>query len=81
VKTSEHTHRAALNIGLRPTLAESEPTLHVEAHLLDYEGDLYDETLEVTFAEKIRAEQKFPDLDALKTQIAKDVESARRIFA
>jgi riboflavin kinase/FMN adenylyltransferase len=81
VKTSEHTHRAALNIGLRPTLAESEPTLHVEAHLLDYEGDLYDENLEVTFAEKIRAEQKFPDLDALKTQIAKDVESARRIFA
>jgi riboflavin kinase / FMN adenylyltransferase len=80
VKTSTTTYRAALNIGLRPTLAESEPTLHVEAHLLDFDGDLYGETLEITFAAKIRAEEKFPDLDTLKGQIAEDVQSARKIF-
>lgn len=73
-------HRGVLNIGLRPTLARPEPQLQVEAHLLDFTGDLYGEELEVTFAEKLREEQKFPDVDALRAQIMRDIECARRLF-
>ena len=75
------THRAAVNIGLRPTVAEAEPTtLHVEAHLLDFEGDLYGEELTLTFVGKLRDETKFDSLDTLKTQIEKDLVSARYLF-
>jgi riboflavin kinase/FMN adenylyltransferase len=74
------THRAALNIGMRPTLGSPEPKLQVEAHLLDFEGDLYSRTVEVEFVARLRDEQKFPSLDALKAQIARDIESARSLF-
>ena len=71
------THRAAVNIGFRPTLRHTDPQLHVEAHLLDFDGDLYGEEMELTFAEKLRDEQKFASSDELKVQIAKDVAQAR----
>ncbi len=74
------THRAAVNIGLRPTVAETEPTLHVEAHLLDFEGDLYGEDLFLTFVGKLRDEQAFDSLEALKAQIEKDIVQARYLF-
>ena len=74
------THRTAVNIGLRPTVAEAEPTLHVEAHLLDFEGDLYGEELTLTFVGKLRDEKPFDSLDALKTQIEKDIVQARYLF-
>ena len=74
------THRAAVNIGLRPTVAEPEPTLHVEAHLLDFEGDLYGEVLTLTFVGKLRDEKPFDSLDALKAQIEKDIVQARYLF-
>ena len=73
--------RAALNIGVRPTLVASPPSLHVEAHLLDFDGDLYGQELEITFVEKLRDEQKFSSLDALKAQIVCDVEQTRQVFA
>lgn len=73
-------HRAVLNIGNRPTL--DRPSSHpvVEIHMLDFSGDLYGRTLEVNFIEKIRREQKFSSLDALRRQISQDVEKARRLF-
>ena len=74
------THRAAVNIGLRPTVAEAEPTLHVEAHLLDFEGDLYGEELTLTFVGKLRDEKPFDSLAALKAQIEKDIVQARYLF-
>jgi riboflavin kinase/FMN adenylyltransferase len=74
------TYRGALNIGVRPTLTEKNPTLHVEAHLLDFQGELYDEELEIVFVEKLRDEQKFDSLDELKKQIAKDIEQAKACF-
>ena len=74
------THRAAVNIGLRPTVAEAEPTLHVEAHLLDFEGDLYGEELSLSFVDKLRDEKPFDSLDALKAQIEKDIVQARYLF-
>jgi riboflavin kinase/FMN adenylyltransferase len=74
-------HRAVLNIGTRPTLNNPNPPIRVEAHLLDFTGDLYGQELEIVFAEKLREEQKFPSLDELKAQIARDIEHAKNIFA
>lgn len=73
-------HRAVLNIGLRPTVQSPTPQLRVEVHLLDFNGQLYGEEMEVTFADKLREEQKFPSTDALKAQIARDVAEARKRF-
>jgi len=75
------TYRAVLNIGTRPTLNNPTPSLRIEAHLLDFTGDLYGKELEIVFAEKLRDEQKFPSLDALKSQITADIERAKTIFA
>ena len=73
-------HRGVLNIGVRPTVATGQPQVRVEAHLLDFNGDLYGQDMEITFVEKLREEQKFPSLDALQEQIARDVANARRRF-
>lgn len=70
-------HRAVLNIGHRPTLAQSAAQLRVEVHLLDFAGDLYGQELEAAFVEKLRDEQRFANLDALKSQIARDIADAR----
>jgi riboflavin kinase/FMN adenylyltransferase len=78
--TAGKAHRAVLNIGLRPTLGNSTPQLRVEAHLLDFSGDLYGQEMEITFVEKLRDEQKFPSADALTKQIQKDIAAAKKLF-
>ena len=55
--------------------------LRVEAHLLDFSGDLYGQELEVTFVEKLREERRFPSLEALRQQIVQDIDLARKRFA
>lgn len=74
------THRAVLNIGVRPTLARPEPRLQVEAHLLDFAGDCYGQEMEITFVEQLRDEQRFDSTDALRRQIACDITLARTKF-
>jgi riboflavin kinase / FMN adenylyltransferase len=74
------THRAVLNIGNRPTLATGAPELRVEAHLLDFTGDLYGRELEIEIGEKLRDEQKFGSLEELKAQIARDIAEAKQQF-
>ena len=73
-------HRAVLNIGFRPTLQNPNPPLRVEAHLLDFNGELYGEELEIVFAEKLRDEKKFGSVTELKEQIARDIERAKACF-
>jgi riboflavin kinase / FMN adenylyltransferase len=70
-------YRAALNIGVRPTVAAGRQ-LRVEAHLLDFDGDLYGWELELEIGEKLREEKRFGSVEELKEQIAKDVASVRR---
>ena len=72
-------YRAALNIGLRPTVAANEPQLRVEAHLLDFSGDLYGAELEVEIGAKLRGEQRFASLSELREQIARDVVAVRAL--
>jgi riboflavin kinase/FMN adenylyltransferase len=54
--------------------------LQVEAHLLDFTGDIYGETMALTFVQKLRDEQKFASTAALHDQIAKDIASAKQAF-
>jgi len=74
------THRAVLNIGCRPTVTNPTPHVRVEVHLLDFSGDIYGQELEIVFAGKLRDEQKFPSLDALREQIQRDISNARKLF-
>lgn len=74
------TQRAVMNVGFRPTMRNPEPKLCVEAHLLDFDGDLYGQELEVTFVARLRDERKFPSAAELRQQIARDVAEARTRF-
>jgi len=68
---------AAINLGQRPTLeGRGEPT--VEAHVLDWQGDLYGQTLTVSLDRFLRPEQKFASLPDLQAQIARDCAAVRR---
>jgi riboflavin kinase/FMN adenylyltransferase len=73
--------RGVLNIGARPTVATSADLRQVEAHLLDFRGNLYGEEVEITFVARLRAEQKFASLEALKEQITRDIEQAAGLFS
>ena len=73
-------HPAVTNVGLRPTFTGGQAAPRVEAHLLDYSGDLYGKTLKLEFVERLRGEQKFPSVDVLIAQIRSDSEQARGIL-
>jgi riboflavin kinase/FMN adenylyltransferase len=75
-ETGGRSYRAVLNIGVRPTLAQTQPQLRVEAHLMEFAGDLYGHELELFFVEKLRNERKFGSLDELRRQIAADIQDA-----
>ena len=66
------------SFGTRPTVDGVEPLL--EAHLFDFDGDLYGRHLEVEFVARLRDEEKFPDLPALTAQMHRDAAQARRIL-
>ena len=70
-------YRVALNIGTRPTVAAAQPQLRVEAHLLDFSGDLYGAELEVEIGSKLREERRFASAAALREQISQDVAAVR----
>jgi len=70
-------YRVALNIGLRPTVAAAKPQLRVEAHLLDFQGQLYGAELEVEIASKLREERRFSSSSDLREQIGRDVAAVR----
>jgi riboflavin kinase / FMN adenylyltransferase len=68
--------RAVVNVGVRPTFGET--TLAVEAYLLDFSGDIYGQTMTLTFVSRVREERRFPSVDALRAQIEADAAEARR---
>jgi len=68
--------RAVVNVGVRPTFGET--ALAVEAYLLDFAGDLYGQTMTLTFVSRIREERRFASVEALKSQIESDAGEARR---
>lgn len=72
----EARHLAATNVGVRPTVDGMKLT--VEAHILDFDADIYGEDVRLEFVRRVRPEMKFAGLEALKAQIAADVEEVRR---
>lgn len=73
-------HHAVVNIGLRPTLTPHASSRRLEVHLLEFNGDLYDQELEVVFVEHLRGERRFVSREELRRQIERDVAEARRRF-
>jgi riboflavin kinase/FMN adenylyltransferase len=77
VSFGEEEYAACTNIGVAPTFGRAESRL--EAHLLDFEGDLYGRVVDVSFLRCIREERRFSGVDELAEQIRRDVEEARTI--
>jgi riboflavin kinase / FMN adenylyltransferase len=77
VRVGKAVHPACTNVGVAPTFERRKS--RVEAYLIDFEGDLYERVVDVSFVRRIRAEKRFSGVDQLKEQIARDVEEARRI--
>jgi riboflavin kinase / FMN adenylyltransferase len=69
---------AAVNVGVRPTFDTGRGLL-VEAHLIDFDDDIYGETLRIAFLERLRGERRFESVDALVDQMNTDVDQARQI--
>ncbi len=70
-------YRAVTNIGHRPTFGTGEKT--IETHILDFNGDLYDQEFSIEFVKRLRGEMKFDSLEQLIEQINKDVKLAREL--
>jgi riboflavin kinase/FMN adenylyltransferase len=70
-----------MNLGRRPTFYEHADHSLLEAHLLDFNGDLYGEKATVRFTHFLRSERKFDGFDAIKTQLQHDIEHARQVLA
>ena len=73
-------YQGITNIGLRPTFEEQDKP-DIETHILDFDGNIYGERLELQFIEKIRDEQKFSGVETFLAQIERDKATARRIFS
>jgi len=73
-------HACAINLGRRPTFYEHADHSLLEAHLLDFNDDLYGEPARVRFQAFLRSERKFEGIDALVAQLKHDVESTRRVL-
>jgi riboflavin kinase/FMN adenylyltransferase len=72
-------YNGMLSIGMNPTVDGKERT--IEVNILDFEADLYGETLILEFVKRLRSEEKFDSLDALKKQLEDDRDNTRKIFS
>jgi riboflavin kinase/FMN adenylyltransferase len=70
--------RAVVNVGHQPTFGEN--AVAIEAHLLDFEGDIYGCRVRLAFVRRLRAEMKFPTVEALRKQIGADAAEARSLL-
>ena len=71
---------AAISLGRRPTFYAESGMLLLEAHLLDFEGDLYGQDARVRFLHRLRGQERFDTVEALVEQMNRDVEATREWF-
>ncbi|MBN2146100.1 MAG: bifunctional riboflavin kinase/FAD synthetase [Anaerolineales bacterium] len=74
-------YAAAANIGTRPTFDGKSLVKQVEAHLLDFHGDLYGKEMQLEFARRLRGERCFESVQELVAQIQRDIEQTREVVA
>lgn len=72
VEIEKNSKKAIMNWGMKPTVNNTKEPV-AEIHILDFEGDLYGQNIEVKILNRIRGEVKFSNLDELKSQISKDI--------
>ena len=72
ITVMNQTFQGMLNIGSRPTVNNNADNRSIEVHIFDFESDIYGEPIELVFFKKLREEQKFSSIDALKNQLSKD---------
>jgi riboflavin kinase/FMN adenylyltransferase len=80
VQLEETTHYGMLNSGMRPTVSAEQKHPSLEVHIFDFEGDLYGQSIQVTFHQKIRDELKFESRKALIEQLNKDQQRVQFYF-
>lgn len=73
-------HPAVTNLGVHPTFTPDKVDANIEAHLLDFDGDLYGKELKLEFIDRLRLEKKFDGVEALLKQIYADIAKAREIL-
>jgi riboflavin kinase/FMN adenylyltransferase len=73
--------QTAISLGRRPTFYENAGTSLLEAYVLDFDDDLYDQAVKVRFAARLRGEVRFDSAEALVDQMHRDVEATRRVLA
>jgi riboflavin kinase/FMN adenylyltransferase len=71
---------AVTNIGVRPTFENLPVSPRIEAHLLDFDDDIYERQIGLEFVARLRDEQRFPDIQSLIQQIHTDIQRAREIL-
>jgi riboflavin kinase/FMN adenylyltransferase len=71
---------AAISLGRRPTFYDDAPVSLLEAHVLDFSGDLYGEAAAVRFVARLRGEERFESIEALVTQMQRDCDEARALL-
>ena len=71
----------AISLGRRPTFYTDADHSLLEVHVLDFDGDLYDQAVKVRFVERLRGEDRFDSVDALVAQIARDVDACRALLS
>jgi len=74
-------HQAVTNVGVRPTLHDSDGQVTVEGFILDFDGDLYGKKLRMEFFHRLRGEQRFPTMQALADEIRRNADQTREYFA
>jgi riboflavin kinase/FMN adenylyltransferase len=77
---AQRNYAAAVNIGVRPTFDGNALAPQVEAHLLDFEGDLYGQEIQLDFITRLRDEQRFPNIETLVSQIQHDIARTRSLL-
>jgi riboflavin kinase/FMN adenylyltransferase len=80
VRVGDRWHDGVANLGVKPTFAGT-TGLTLEAHLFEYAGDLYGQTVRVAFVDRLREERRFPSVEALLSQIQADMAAARKVLA
>lgn len=77
LKEGESLHRGIANIGYRPTVAEDGECFRtIEIHIIDFDRDIYGESVEISFVSRVRDEMKFSSVEALRLQLERDLKFA-----
>ncbi|MDC1105985.1 bifunctional riboflavin kinase/FAD synthetase [Prolixibacteraceae bacterium] len=81
VESEDHRYHGMLNVGVRPTLEEPDPSPSIEAHIFDFNQEIYGKEITVEFVQRIRDEKKFDSLEALMAQLKDDETACRSILS